>query len=237
MRWPWLRRPAPTTRFVILFPGRTGSSLLVSCLASHPEIAAEGERLVRLDAVEQDQWLRDHYTRTHAAEIRAVGFKTKPKDVRDPAGFRALLDALDVRPITLLRRNLVKLAVSTINARRIHQATGRWNNAADAPELAPVAIDPLELERQIAACDAAQRDVLRLAGGLRTPALALEYEELLADLVAALGRVTDFLGVQPLPMQAGTGKATPDDLRAALLNHDELREHFRGTAREADFSA
>ncbi len=237
MRWPWLRRPAPTSRFVILFPGRTGSSLLVSCLASHPEIEAEGERLVRLDAAEQDRWLRDHYGRARSAGIRAVGFKTKPKDVRDPAAFETLLDALDVRPIALLRRNLVKLAVSTINARRIHEATGRWNNATDAPELAPIAIEPAELERQIAACDTAQREVMLLAGRLRTPPLLLEYEDLLADRDAFLARITGFLGVRPLPMQAGTGKATPDDLRAALLNHDALREHFRGTAREADFSA
>lgn len=237
MRWPWSRRPAPTSRFVILFPGRTGSSLLVSCLASHPEIEAEGERLVRLDAAAQDQWLRDHYTRTRAEAIRAVGFKTKPKDVRDRAAFQSLLDALDVRPITLLRRNLVKLAVSTINARRIHEATGRWNNAAGAPELTPIAIEPEELEKQIAACDMAQREVMLLAEGLRAPALPLEYEDLLADRDAVLGRITGFLGVRPLPMQAGTGKATPDDLRSALLNHDALREHFRGTAREADFSA
>jgi LPS sulfotransferase NodH len=221
---------------VILFPGRTGSSYLVSCLASHPEIACEGERLVRQDAAAQQRWIRAHYTDPRGAACRAVGFKTKLKDAWDTDALVRLLDELDVRPVTLVRRNLVKLAVSTINARRIHAATGRWNNAADAPALDPIAIEPAELERQIATCATAQDEVRRLASTLRRPALALSYEDLLADRDAVLAQVVDFLGVRMLPMRHGTGKATPDDLRAALLNHDELRRHFAGTPHASDFS-
>ena len=48
----------PPVRFAILFPGRTGSSFLVSCLESHPEVLAEGERLVRRSARWQERWLQ-----------------------------------------------------------------------------------------------------------------------------------------------------------------------------------
>ena len=59
--------------FIILMPGRTGSSLLVSCLSKHPNILVEGERLVPLlEANEQMSWMSSFYSRSRF-RVRAWG--------------------------------------------------------------------------------------------------------------------------------------------------------------------
>ena len=224
-------------RFVILFPGRTGSSYLVSCLASHPEIVAEGERLVRQTAEWQRDWMRALYRDPKPAPVKTAGFKTKLKDVWDRGEFAALLAELDVRVITMARRNIVKLAVSTLNARRVHAATGRWNRTADSPELGPLESPATEIVGMVARCAAAQDEVLAFARTLALPSLALEYEEILADRDAFLARVTDFLGVSRHPLAGEFAKSTDDDLRRALADFDAVRAAFRGTPREVDFEA
>ncbi|MGA1058443.1 MAG: hypothetical protein ACO3Y3_12200, partial [Phycisphaerales bacterium] len=54
-------------RFLILFPGRTGSSWLVSALQSHPDVSAEGEILVKQDAGSQRRILEERYASAPAA--------------------------------------------------------------------------------------------------------------------------------------------------------------------------
>jgi LPS sulfotransferase NodH len=236
VHWPFPRSTAPKTRFVILFPGRTGSSFLVSCLSSHPEVIAEGERLVRQSASWQRDWIDGLFGAPRKAPVRAVGFKTKLKDVADRDGFARELARHEVRLVTMARRNLVKLAVSTLNARRIHAATGRWNNAADAPPLGPLEAGVEEIAAMVDRCEREQREVLAFAESLARPTLHLDYEDLLVDRDAWLRRATDFLEVSPLPLASTVGKATDDDLRAALARYDEVRDHFAATERAVDFS-
>ncbi|MFM1823268.1 MAG: hypothetical protein RI967_1534 [Planctomycetota bacterium] len=233
---PLARSRPPETRFVILFPGRTGSSFLASCLESHPEAIAEGERLVRQSADWQRTWIDDLYRTPRKPPVRAVGFKTKLKDLADREDFARLLDVHAVRIVTMARRNLVKLAVSTLNARRIHAATGRWNNVADAPTLGPLEAGAEEIAAMVDRCERDQREVLAFAESLARPTLHLDYEDLLVDRDAWLRRATDFLEVSPLPLASTVGKATDDDLRAALARYDEVRDHFAATERAVDFS-
>lgn len=235
--WPWNRRTTPACRFAILFPGRTGSSFLVSCLDAHPQVVAEGERLVRLDARAQQAWLTEFYDQARPKPVRAVGFKTKLKDVWDHGAFADFLRSRELRIVSLRRRNMVKLAVSTLNARRIHALTGRWNRSADAPQLGPLETSPEELGAMVARCIAAQREVDAYVGALGLPSLALDYEELLADRSAWLARVTDFLGVDSMPLAGTIEKATDDDLRVALADFDRLRAHFASESFAADFTS
>jgi LPS sulfotransferase NodH len=220
----------PRVRFVILFPGRTGSSHLVSCLASHGEVLAEGERLVGLDAAAQSRWMTELYDSSRRGGVAAVGFKTKPKDIADRAGFLALLRARSVRVVSLTRRNLVKLAVSTINARRIKSETGRWNLASGATQLGPLTVRPEELRAEIERCSAAQLASQELAADVGGPVLTLDYDELVRDEPAWLRRATEFLELTPRPHRSTVAKATDDDLRKALADYDGLRAAFASTA-------
>jgi LPS sulfotransferase NodH len=166
---------------------------------------------------------------------RAVGFKTKPKDVWDLVAFGEVLRARDVRVVSLRRRNPVKLAVSTLNARRLHERSGRWNRVASDPELGPLQVAPAELSAVIERCTAAQAEVDALVGALGLASIALDYEDLLVDRTAWLRRVTDFLGVAPLSAAGRVEKATDDDLRVALADFDAHAAYFRATAHAPHF--
>jgi len=235
MPWPWSSTSPPASRFAILFPGRTGSSFLVSCLASHPEVAVEGERLVRQPAEWQRRWVADLYDTPRRNPVRCVGFKTKPKDVWDLVEFGAMLRERRVRIIEMRRRNIVKLAVSHLNAKRIHAETGRWNLASDDSALAPLVAAPAALEEAVAICADAQEQVTRFVGTLGLPTLMLDYEDLLEDRASWLGRVCGFLEIEPRALSGTIEKATSDDLRSALANFDELAAHFAGTPLAAHF--
>ncbi len=208
----------------------------MSCLESHSQALAEGERLVRRPAAWQREWLDALYATPRRPPILAVGFKTKLKDVVDREEFARLMQGHGVRVIAMARRNLVKLAVSTLNARRIHASTGRWNNAADAPPLGPLDAGVEEIEAMVDRCARDQREVLEFATTLGLPTLRLDYEDLLVDREAWLARTTAFLGIAPVRLESSVGKATDDDLRAALARYDEVRARFAGTERAVDFT-
>jgi LPS sulfotransferase NodH len=216
------------TRFVILFPGRTGSTYLTACLSSHPAVVAEGERLVRRSARWQERWVRRLYDRPRPRGVRAVGFKTKLKDVRDLDAFADLLRERSVRVIELGRRNLVKLAVSTLNARRLKARDDLWNRTAGTDELGPLDVAPRDLLETIRACGEAQGVVSAYVARLELATLRLEYEDLLADREAWLGRVATFLEIPARAMQGDVLKATDDDLRVAIADFETIRRALDG---------
>jgi LPS sulfotransferase NodH len=224
-------------RFVILFPGRTGSSFLVSCLHSHPSVIVEGERLVRRSARRQQRWLRRLYDTRREPSVVAVGFKTKLKDVWSLDAFAALLRERGVRVIALRRRDVVRLAVSTINARRVLERTGRWNQHAGSLALPPLQVAPADLERMIENCIARQNELERYVADLGLRTLQLDYDDLLLDRDRWLGQVTAFLDLAPQPLHSDVVKATDDDLRRALANYDEIAAHFRGGPHASAFGA
>ena len=95
---PIFSRGGNARPFVILFPGRTGSSWLVDALGRHPRIHAEGEILVRRSPEEQPSIWSGVWNR--GSSRRAAGFKTKLKDVVDPA---ALASAIEEAGVVVVR--------------------------------------------------------------------------------------------------------------------------------------
>lgn len=214
--------------FAILFPGRTGSSYFVSSLDSHPAIIARGEELVHVAAPRQAKWLARFYDEPQDAAIRAVGFKTKLKDVWDDDAFADFLRRRQVRIVTLVRRNVLKLAVSTLNAQRIAAATGKWNRMRGAAELSPLDVEPGQLADVVATCEKRQVRLERFVAGLDLPTLRIEYETLLADRDRCFAQAFEFLEVPAAPLDSNVLKATNDDLQHALANFDAIAAHFAG---------
>jgi len=224
------------TRFVVLFPGRTGSSHLVSCLSQHHEIFVEGEKLVRLDLAAQREYLRGLYGDEPRNHVRAVGFKTKLKDIASLEEFASTLIAHDVRIITLLRENRVKLAVSTLNARRIHALHGRWNLVGGEPQLPPLDATVDEIVSMIERVESSQRDVMTFASRLPLPRLEITYETMLASHDATMKQVQEFLQVDPRPLVGSVAKATHDDLRRSVVHFEALAERLRDTEYDSEVS-
>ena len=230
----------PQIRYVIIFNARMGSTHLTALLRSHPQIHARGEVLGRarregLDATAQ------HDAAYHALEAapryRVVGFKTKLRDVLFGLdAFTALLTDRDVRVIHLDRHNAVKHAVSVINARRLAERGVRGGKLTDESDrLPPAAIDPRELREIMETRAEAHRETRKYVEGLDRPLERVAYEDLLADSAGVVARLFRFLGVQPHTASSGVLKNTPDDLRRAVSNFDELRSAFAGTRYEAMF--
>ncbi len=214
------------TLFAILFPGRTGSSWLISCLNSHPEIDARGEELVGRSSRSQQRWIKRLYGGGSGAAAR--GFKSKLKDVWDLDGFRALLTEHSVRVITMDRRNKIKLAVSTINARRLKTISGRWNQRqGEEVELPPLELDEAELRRVLADGHRVDEQLGAFADSLDLPRMHPAYEELLAAPEERMRDVQLFLGVPPTSISGDVVKNTDDDLSRAVVNYDDLRSRFR----------
>jgi LPS sulfotransferase NodH len=225
-------------RFVVLFPGRSGSTYVMSALDAHPRIMAKGEVLdpMRKEGPEaQLDWTRRYLRGPFLNHNRAVGFKTKLRDVLDQDGFSAILGELDVRLIYLDRRNDVKHAISRITARRLKDTVGRWNRYDGDARMGPVTVDFEDFATRLGAVEAEKATISAYVGRLDRPLLHLDYEDLLADPTATFHRILAFLGLPPAPLQGTTLKNTSDDLREVVTNFDELRARYAGTPYEAMF--
>ena len=76
---------------------------------------------MHLRGASQRQWVMDLLETGERSGAVAVGFKTKLKDVDDHHDFTELLREQDFRIILMTRRNTLKLAISTLNARRLFE--------------------------------------------------------------------------------------------------------------------
>jgi len=245
---PWIRAPrgdgpalvprSRLTRFIILFPGRAGGTYLLGALKSHPQLRVKGEPLGVLGkrgADAQLDFLRGFYRGPLLGRARAVGILTKYPDIVDPDRTAALLRDLGTRVVSLERENHVKTAVSIIRARRLKDATGRWNKYSTDTELEAFDIDVEDFERRLERSRARKQATADYAVSLGLPFMRLTYEQLLTDPSGSFAAVFDFLGVDPMTVESNSLKVTSDDLRASVRNFDELRDHYVGTPLEPMF--
>lgn len=224
----------PTTRFLILFAGRTGSTAIVETLNRHPGVCARYEALNELEnrsAAGRAAWARGFYEDADPA-LRAIGFKAKPYQMIEPERFAALARELGLKLVHLRRENVVKAAVSVLNGRRLRAATGRWHKLASDKALPVFAPAAHELWKWIAERERLDRQIADFCLAAACPVLHLSYESFASERDAFTARLAGYLGVDPAPMIPGpteSTKVTPPDLRAMLANFDELAASLEGS--------
>jgi LPS sulfotransferase NodH len=228
------------SRFVILFVERSGSTYLATLLDAHPDILARREEFAHLrqrgkDGAEQLAWARQFFTPPLVGDRKALGFKTKMVDILDQDGFAKLLKEFQCRIILLQRRNLVKAVISTINADRLHQASGNWNLLKESDRLPAFNVDLDKFDQMLLERRDWDREIEGYVNHLKLPTLPLFYEDMLVDETAFMRRIFDFIGVNYAPVKGKTIKNTTDNLREAILNFDELRGKYNGTDFELMF--
>ena len=217
----------PPVQYVILFPGRTGSTYLASHMISHPEIAARYEILSRYRDSWEDQLecIETLFNKKRFPVVGAVGFKCKLSQVLDRKAFKAYLQENSVKVVHQIRRNKLKYIVSVIRARMLRSEQGR-SNVLDE-EQRP--IGPIEIPVPIFTRATRRLNVVgrldRFVERLEVPKMTTAYEDLLADEQQELQRIWEFLGVSNRPTEGATRKNTPDDIRQAVTNIDEILEH------------
>jgi LPS sulfotransferase NodH len=228
------------TPFVIMFVERAGSTFLVTALKSHPDVMATTEKFDALrkegkGAPEQLEWAREYLTPPLVGKHRAIGFKTKLVDVLDREGFASLMRERKCRIIRLQRRNAVKAAISTINAKRQYDKSGYWNLLQESTRLPAFEVDPEWFDSLLREREELDRDLEQYVATLQLPTLTMVYEDLLQDRDAFVNRVLEFIDVEVMPLPAATLKNTKDDLREAILNFGELKAKYAGTKYEPMF--
>jgi len=231
---------AQVTAYVILFIERDGSTYLTSMLMEHPEIQAEYEKFAVLrqqgaNGNAQLEWLDGFLTPPWIGKKAALGFKTKLVDVLDMEGFTRLLQKKHCHIIQMRRRNMVKAVVSRINARRLYEASGHWNLYKEADRMPPLEIDLQQFDQYLEERRQADQALDDYAQGLGLPKLKVEYEDLLVNRDRAMQELFAFIKVPAQQLQGKTLKNTQDDLRAVVLNFDELRTRYAGTVYEPMF--
>ncbi len=228
------------TPFVVLFIERDGSTYLINMLKNHPEINADYERLdvMRQEnktAAEQLAWVNEFLTPPLISKYKAIGFKTKLKDVLDLEGFARLLPQKQTHIIHMQRRNVIKAVVSRVNARRLHDKIGVWNLYDEADRLAPAMLDYEQFDTMVRNREAQDKALSEFVARFDLPKMVIAYEDLLQDRDRVLHELFDFLRIRWVPLEATTKKNTGDDLRQAIANYDEIRERYAGTRYEAMF--
>lgn len=196
-------------------------------MQTHPEIVARYEILSRHNTTWQEQkaCLDELFEQMRFPVIKAVGFKTKIHAIGDWASFSAYLHEKGFRIIHQIRENQLKFVVSVVRAKMLRNAEGQSNLFHQHQQ----PIGPIEIPEPLFARAKKRLNVARqlqeFIDTLQLPKLKVVYESLLEDEQAALNQVWDFLEVSRAPTRGLTRKNTPDDIRLAVTNLDELIKH------------
>ncbi len=225
------RRPGrgASVGFVIFASGRTGSSLLMDLLNSHPDIECEDEIL-------SHRVLSAHRLLAARAALsrRAMfGFKLKlhhltTQGITDPAAFLGRLHAGGGRIVHLARRDRLRQALSSAVAQQ--RLARHQTRAGRRPRPGPFLIDVPWLIGRMRELDAGLQGERAALMGL--PHLALWYEDDLLrreSFQTTLDRAFEYLGVPPVPVRTEYLRTGTDRLADLVANLDEIRQALRTT--------
>ena len=238
------------SRAIILTTQRSGSTLLVSSLQSHPEILCRGELLIAGMGMNTPRLLEGH---RHAIKLtrfvwtgawhstrtmrrfyeipgaRAHIFKAMYNHLSPPWTLNWLLRRKDIRVIHLRRRNLLKQYISYLLMSRRRESQWLPNTRVPVPALR-LRISPDQALRYFARNEFLYPRFDELfAEHARMP---LVYEDIIEgqqirDDVAS--ELCDFLAVPRRSLTTPYVKINPESLREIVTNYDELSAAMRAT--------
>ncbi|MDB4632241.1 hypothetical protein OAF96_02285 [bacterium] len=215
-------------KYVILFQGRAGSTLLTEHMRSHPNISAQYEAFSTLPkewSVQLDWMTNLFYAENRGNPTQVIGFKTKLSDIADQDLFANFVQDNKIKVIHLFRKNLVKLIVSVIRADRLRKTSGDSNLYDQKNSLGKIHIDPTEFRKQKKRIRL-YRELREYIDGMNVDVCRVRYEDLLYNLDRTLNRLWRYVGVKKHQTDAEVLKNTPDRLEDAVENLDELRASF-----------
>ena len=228
-KYPFAQKSNPHTKFIIFCLQRTGSSMLVNLLDSHPMIKCDGEIL--LDPV----LLPKRYVlyRSQSLHTDVFGFKLQPhhftyQKIENPSEFIKWLDHSGYKIIRLTRRNKLRTALSlyfAINSGRFHQS--KKTSLQSHPKMI---VDPSQLLHWIKWIDFNQEQLERLTSGY--PFLEIFYEDHLIDEghhQDTIDSISDFLDIPHSRVKTHFSKIMPEDISDSIENFSEIKDFIRKT--------
>ncbi len=219
----------PDRRFVVFGRGRTGSTLLVQLLGSHPEIACLGELLNR-PRLAPVAYVEHRLARL--PESRR-GFKLLSYQVRDIAGGRRvkpLRDWITGSEMTLIhmqRENLLRHALSNIYARTRKAFHSHQDGARSQTSMS---LDFDSLMQWIAHSESLRDWEAEFLGDL--PRETVRYESDLAtpeQQQATANSLFKTLGLTPSDIATALSPVTPRDYHSFISNWDDVATRLADT--------
>ncbi|WP_226561899.1 hypothetical protein [Salipiger thiooxidans] len=206
--------------FVVLTRSRTGSSLLLDGLGSHPGVVVRGEVFRHSRPVPNSVLLSTIWGR-HARSTSAVGFKIfhyHPNDKRDEDLWKRIADTPQLHVLHLEREDTLSLVLSGATAAHRNAYHNYGGSASAAPEQFAVDTDKIlrDLER---ISEIRER---RLAQFAHHRMLSLDYSELQADAEDVFSRCFTFLGIPSSKTHVALKPSTPTDYPSLIANYDTL---------------
>lgn len=166
------------------------------------------------------------------SEFRIVGFKMNPTAFEDTKPLLVLLGKLSTKLVILTRTNRIKHALSLY--RYFEEEKSQFDREGVRPP-SDVKLRRFDrwVRRSLAMDDGMQdfAEAALVALGADS-VMPVAYEEFATEegKAVVIDRLTAFLDIDPDEIiPGGFEKATPDDLRAAVLNYDRLKARYRST--------
>lgn len=209
--------------FIVLTHARSGSSFLLDVLLRHPDVVGLGE----VFRTNRGRYGRALILKTlfgnHGRHVRAAGFKIfyyHPNDTADDALWDALCRQDGLHVIHLYRQDVIGMVLSRELAARTdayHQ-----HRSEKAAEVEPFEVDVEAIVSKLERTAGLRRERLQQLG--QHPIMDLGYEDLVSDPETQFGRVFEFLGLPPRPVQSNFKRNASVDWSRVVLNYDELQE-------------
>jgi LPS sulfotransferase NodH len=242
--------------FVIMFTARSGSTALYGQLRKHPDIVMRAEVFgakTLPDDVEQTDDNRVRFLRKFWAPFKGGatpsaapwrGFKwqvdRKNTQFSKPRRLLKIMGEYDPRIIVLRRENILKQAISAINARRLLQATEDSDKPSAHVTIENVAVlerlkseklrvDIAELNQVVNGIRRSKHRLDLLASEIVGPKKEVRYEDYVASPQEFMTSLCEFIGVDPLKIGSQAYvKITSDNLIDVVENYDDVQRFVRG---------
>ena len=240
--------------YMITCPARSGSTMLVHLLRSHPDIISHDEvfsapgtvggmagsyllkRRAEPDFADRMAAEKDRDPIKFLYKIvldlqgkQAVCFKLKHDELARPE-YKVLRDEIvndqDFRIIHLRRENLLCRYLSHYIATYVTRVTLAVHGQI-VPELQPVVLDPRKCQEDFETVLAREKEFATLFA--QHPGFWISYEEMIAPGSEKLQCLLDFMGVPRRELTTTTKRLRHNGLRSAIANFEELRTHFAAT--------
>lgn len=239
-------------RFILLSGGRTGSTYLLSLLASHPSVRQCGEIIGEWKLRDPDKLARllEQGLVPHVQELLrprpadgAVGAKILYYQLGKPYARHwglpdvgPLLDYLvgdkDLHIIHLKRRNLLRVLASGAIAEKTQHY--QLLDGDDPPEECRVELTPARCRAMFEANTGYIRTYEELFRA--HPFIEVYYESLVVDRAAQCDNILRFLGLPAATLSSPMRRQNDRSLSAMISNYDELKAAFAGTPWEPYFA-
>jgi hypothetical protein len=246
-------RPTKATIYMITCPARSGSTMLVHLLRSHPDVCSHDEVFspqkvtgITGTYLQRSRQQADFLDCLSAERNRdpvafmykvildsqdkwAVGFKLKHDELVLPEYTQlreAIAGDLDFCIIHLWRENLLRRYLSHYVANHVTRVTLAVLNQP-IPDVSAIRLDPVECERDFLMVESRQAELARLFGQHR--GFSISYEEMVDGGSKKMAALQHFLGIRCRTLTTTTKKLGKHSLRKSIENFDELKEYFAGS--------